>query len=174
MDERDVDAEFEAIIAGWEQDSAADDESRTDEATDPAGRPTPEGPAEDGVRAPGAGPLPGLGSVLGDGWRVNPPLPGFGTDAPPAPVVPDPDEPEEHFVPEPVVLPPQEDLHFWGTVIGLVAGPLLLLWVVFVGKGTQSSWWLFFAVALTIGGFALLVLRQPAHRDPDDDDGARL
>ncbi len=113
--------------------------------------------------------------MLGEGWRVNPPLPGFGTDAPPPPVVPDPEDPEEHFVPEPVVLPPQEDLHFWGIVVGLVAGPLLLLWVVFVGKGTESSWWLLLAVGLTIGGFALLVLRQPTHRDPsDDDNGARL
>ena len=34
---------------------------------------------------------------------------------------------DEHFEPPEVVLPPQEDLHFWGAVIGLVAGPLMLL-----------------------------------------------
>jgi hypothetical protein len=80
-----------------------------------------------------------------------------------------------HFVPGPLApLPPTEDLHFWGIVVGLVAGPLLLLWLVIV-RPDVSGWWTVAAVALTVGGFALLVLRQPKTRDADDpDNGARL
>ena len=39
---------------------------------------------------------------------------------------------EDHFEPPSRVAPaaPQEDLHFWGIIVGLVGGPLLLLWLV--------------------------------------------
>jgi hypothetical protein len=165
MDERDVDAEFEAIIAGWDAGppAVADDGPSTEEAPPPA----PERPA-----AP-------TGGIV---WRVHPSL--LGPDEEPGQAASaaarsaegaEDAEPEEHFVPEPVTLPPQEDLHFWGIIVGLVGGPLLLLWLIFVGGGAYASWWLFLAVALTVGGFGLLILRQPAHRDPDDpDNGARL
>ena len=81
---------------------------------------------------------------------------------------------EEHFEPPEVVLPPQEDLHFWGAVIGLVAGPLMLLYVVFA-RPFHSTRWFVAAVVVSLVGFALLVLRQPRHRDPTSgDDGARV
>jgi hypothetical protein len=82
---------------------------------------------------------------------------------------------EDHFEPGPTApLPPQEDLHFWGIVVGLVAGPLLLLWLVIV-RPDVSGWWTLGALALTVGGFVLLVLRQPSSRDEDDpDNGARV
>jgi hypothetical protein len=85
------------------------------------------------------------------------------------------DAEDAHFEPGPLApLPPTEDLHFWGIVVGLVAGPLLLLWLVIV-RPDVSGWWTVAAVALTVGGFALLVLRQPATRDADDpDNGARI
>jgi len=81
---------------------------------------------------------------------------------------------DEHFEPPEVVLPPQEDLHFWGAVIGLVAGPLMLLWVVFA-RPSHSTRWFVVSVLVSLLGFALLVLRQPTHRDPTSgDNGARV
>ncbi len=81
---------------------------------------------------------------------------------------------DEHFEPPEVVLPPQEDLHFWGAVIGLVAGPLLLLWVVFA-RPAHSTRWFIVSVVVSLLGFGLLVLRQPKHRDPTSgDNGARV
>lgn len=82
---------------------------------------------------------------------------------------------DEHFVPAPVApLPPQEDLQFWGILVGLVAGPLLLLWLVLF-RPDVSDWWTLGALALTVGGFVLLVMRQPHSRDEDDpDNGARV
>lgn len=78
---------------------------------------------------------------------------------------------EAPFVPPPVRLPPQEDLHFWGIVVLLVAGPVLVLWTVLTG-GT-GSWLGLTGLAATVGGFALLVLRQPRERDRYDD-GTRI
>jgi hypothetical protein len=81
---------------------------------------------------------------------------------------------DEHFEPPEVVLPPQEDLHFWGAVIGLVAGPLMLLWVVFA-RPTHSTRWFAVSVVVSLVGFGLLILRQPKHRDPTSgDNGARV
>jgi hypothetical protein len=81
---------------------------------------------------------------------------------------------DEHFEPPEVVLPPQEDLHFWGAVIGLVAGPLMLLWVVFA-RPSHSVRWFLISVLVSLVGFGLLVLRQPKHRDPTSgDNGARV
>ncbi|MBD3784136.1 MAG: hypothetical protein IE926_14510, partial [Micrococcales bacterium] len=79
---------------------------------------------------------------------------------------------EEHFEPPAVHLPPQEDLHFWGAVAGLVAGPLCLLYVA-IARPFHSTRWFVAGLALSLLGFGLLVLRQPRHRD-EDDDGARL
>ena len=59
-------------------------------------------------------------------------------------------------------------------VIGLVAGPLMLLWVVFA-RPAHSTRWFIVSVVLSLVGFGLLVLRQPSHRDPTSgDDGARV
>jgi hypothetical protein len=82
---------------------------------------------------------------------------------------------DEHFEPGPTApLPPQEDLQFWGIIVGLVAGPLLLLWLV-IFRPDVSDWWTLGALGLTVGGFVLLVMRQPHSRDEDDpDNGARV
>ncbi|MCI1262384.1 MAG: hypothetical protein LKG20_08950 [Tetrasphaera jenkinsii] len=80
-------------------------------------------------------------------------------------------EDEEHFIPAPPApLPPQEDFHFWGALVGLVGGPLLLLWLVLFTPDV-ARWWTWLALGLCVGGFVLLVLRGPKnHRD--DENGA--
>ena len=71
-------------------------------------------------------------------------------------------------------LPRQEDIHFWGIVVGLVVGPLVLLWLVLF-RPNVSDWWTIGALLMTVGGFVLLVLRQPRDRDENDpDNGARV
>lgn len=85
-----------------------------------------------------------------------------------------PDDPDDDFVPAPVNLPPSEDLHYWGSVIGLVLGPILVLYVA-IAKPFYSTWWLLAGLGLCVGGFVLLVLRSPRTGDHEDDDsGARV
>lgn len=154
-------------------------------------RPSDAHPSDAGLGAPGAGPT-GPGPSRDDeatGHVNESPLMGFpvwrGATAP-SPGAPDapgapgaeglpPADDEEHFEPGPTApLPPQDDLHFWGIVVGLVGGPLLLLWLVIFPPGL-GSWWGLLAMGLTAAGFILLVLRQPASRDDDDpDNGARV
>lgn len=158
---RDVDAAFAEIVSRWDEVESL-----------------PEAPTASGSSAAGTSLEPGVPpSTVPDS---QPPE----STAPEAPLAETEDEAEdeigdeigdEHFVPGPTApLPPQEDVHFWGIIVGLVGGPVLLLWLVLL-RPNVSSWWALLAVALSVGGFALLVLRQPRHREPDDpDDGARL
>jgi hypothetical protein len=184
LEGRDVDAEFAAIVAGWDlTPDLSDVERDADEPNADAPATAAEHSAEPGsaeseppvAADPAATDLPSMPGFpnIVSAVPVPEPTPG------PSPVereVPPPGAVEssldEHFVPDPVELPPQEDLHFWGIVVGLVAGPLLLLWALLFGEG-HSRWWTWVGAALTLGGFALLVLRQPRERD-DDDDGARI
>ena len=158
--ERDLDKEFEDLVAQWDSPAAP---------TAPVEPPTPtatEPPAEPPAARPGVNVWRGPTT-----WR--PPEDAFasGIDAA-ASSADDEDEDDDDFRPGPVTLPPQEDLHFWGIVVGLVGGGLLLLYVALTGAST-SSWWFLSAVALFVGGFALLILRQPTDRDTGDD-GTRL
>jgi hypothetical protein len=82
------------------------------------------------------------------------------------------EEYEEHFEPLPVTPLPVGDLQFWAIIAGMAGGPLLLVYLVFFNPNAGSSW-ILTAIALSVGGFALLVTRLPGHHD-DDDDGARL
>jgi hypothetical protein len=200
MGERDVDAEFADIIAHWDEDGGLPDAPAAT-STDTADDTPPD--AAPGDTAPGdsAGPDPAADvtraapAPANEPVRrippnpVNPPPVGpfvvwRGADQPPpsvdAPdVADDPHElsdgDDEHFEPGPTApLPPQEDLQFWGIIVGLVAGPLLLLWLV-IFRPAVSDWWTLGALGLTVGGFVLLVLRQPHSRDEDDpDNGARI
>jgi hypothetical protein len=203
MSDKDVDAQFADIVAHWDE-VAVPPQERLDPyaAGSPAQEPSPDtppvsdppasgsplddladGPPDAADRADrvdrvdpvdrprelgrGVNPPPDLGFVV---WRgATEPVAG-----PPQPQADD-DGDDDHFHPLPTApLPPQEDLHFWGIIVGLVAGPLLLLWLV-IFRPAVSGWWTVGALGLTIGGFVLLVLRQPAHRDGDDpDDGARI
>ena len=65
-------------------------------------------------------------------------------------------------------------LHVAAGAVGLVAGPLMLLWVVFA-RPAHSTRWFVVSLVVSLVGFGLLVLRQPRHRDPTSgDNGARV
>ena len=81
------------------------------------------------------------------------------------------DDYEEHFEPPPVAPLPVGDLQFWAIIAGMVGGPLLLLYLVLFDR-EGSGLWILAAIAMSVGGFALLVLRLPGNQG--DDDGARL
>ena len=163
--------------AGAEQDVAEQGPGTTSEqaGTDPdteADPGTGTDPAAADHRPPWVNPSPLDLVVPASTWRV-PTGPGLSDGGPTGPT-PAADRDEEHFEPPPVTLPPQEDLHFWGAVIGLVGGPLLLLYVA-MARPFHSERWFAAGVVLSLAGFALMVLRQPRHRDPTDgDDGARV
>ena len=191
MDERDVDARFASIVARWDgpvpdADSAPPDEAPARAAAGPVpGNPAagldapvddidePEDaePAQPPVTPPWVNPSPLDVVVPASAWRAAEPTdPATQAAAEEAEAALD----EEHFEPPEVVLPPQEDLHFWGAVIGLVAGPLMLLWVVFA-RPAHSTRWFVVSLVVSLVGFGLLVLRQPTHRDPTSgDNGARV
>jgi hypothetical protein len=193
MSDRDVDAEFADIIARWDEVQSLPD------GPDAAEAGTARDPNRDGgtleasadPTAPGEAPQ-------SRGTGINPPLRPPTNPPPTRPFVvwrgaeipeaedpaeaPDPvelrdlsDLDDEHFEPGPTApLPPQEDLQFWGIIVGLVAGPLVLLWLVLF-RPDVSDWWTIGALGLTVMGFVLLVMRQPHARDEDDpDNGARL
>lgn len=163
--ERDVDKEFESLIANW--DATAFSDPRGHEVKDPV-RPEEDPPDSSDSPEP-AGPAPGPDVNVWRGpttWR---PVERAFDEGPTGML--DDDE-EDEFTPRPVHLPPQEDLHFWGIVAGLGGGGLLLLYVALSGARV-SSWWFLAAIALFVGGFALLILRQPPERDTTDD-GTRV
>jgi hypothetical protein len=82
------------------------------------------------------------------------------------------DDEDEHFEPRPVTPLPVGDLQFWAILAGMIGGPLLLVYLVFFNRN-MSSYWTLTAIAMSVGGFALLVSRLPGN-EGDDDDGARL
>ena len=192
MDERDVDARFASIVARWDgplpdadqvattgTDEHAEGDATSggdDAATDPTATPESDAgePATPPVtpRSPWVNPSPLDVVVPASAWRA-----AEEPDAETAAAAEAAEEAlaeDEHFEPPEVVLPPQEDLHFWGAVIGLVAGPLMLLWVVFA-RPSHSVRWFLVSVLVSLVGFGLLVLRQPKHRDPTSgDNGARV
>ena len=204
MSDRDVDAEFADIIARWDEVESLPDtpaEAAAGAATSTAVErgagvdPDPSTTADPADRPGAADPPPARAPGVNPPLRSNtnpPPTRPFvvwrGAEIPevePGTEIPDPvelrdlsdlsDLDDDHFEPGPTApLPPQEDLHFWGIVVGLVAGPLLLLWLVLFHTGA-SKWWTLAALGLTIMGFVLLVMRQPQTRDEDDpDNGARV
>ena len=199
MDERDVEARFASIVAQWdapvadadglshdepgaadpaEAEAAAqatDGDAPVDDTTEPDAAPPVVPPVT--PRSPWVNPSPLDVVVPASAWRAAEPVDPETEEA----VAAATEEAEkaladddEHFEPPEVELPPQEDLHFWGAVIGLVAGPLMLLWVVFA-RPSHSTRWFVVSVVVSLIGFALLVLRQPNHRDPTSgDNGARV
>lgn len=169
MDERDVDERFASIVAAWEGPRPVAGPVPSDEA---AADDEPQAPddAAPGARPPWVNPSPLDIVVPASSWRVaEPPEAEGAAEVVEATAA---DEDDEHFEPPTVQLPPQEDLHFWGAVLGLVAGPLCLLYVA-MARPFHSTRWFIAALVLSLGGFALLVLRQPRHRD-ETDDGARV
>jgi hypothetical protein len=178
MAEKDVDEQFAAIMAHWDDVAFG---------LDPSGDPHPDGPddrGDDPTRAPEAVD------------EVTPAAPGADEprldDAKADDVVEDredqdhhedhedleaewddDDREDEHYTPPPPApLPPSEDKHFWLMVIALVSGPLLFLYLLLFNRD-GNGWWMLFALLVSIAGFVLLVLRQPLERD-EGDDGIRL
>jgi len=175
MSDKDVDAQFADIIAHWD-DVAPDADPGYAGESRPGVNP-PLRPATNPTNPPPTRPfVVWRGAEQGPPHRDSEATPDDASraDAPGPDELADLDD-EEHFVPGPTApLPPQEDLSFWGIVVGLVAGPLLLLWLVLF-RPDVSGWWTLAALGLTVGGFVLLVLRQPHSRDEDDpDNGARV
>jgi hypothetical protein len=193
MNDHELDAEFERIVAGWD-----------DEAPDPERRATPDAAGSDGTdRSPdqpaagtsddlrGSPPSPTAapgddrpaGDVTASGitrpsapgarhvWRG--PTGPSGADPDHSPTPAD-DEDEGHFVPPTVTDLPstEDDPMYWAIVVGLAGGPLLLLYLLIFDR-EGSGWWVATAVAMTVVGFVLLVLRGGSDRDPFDD-GTRL
>jgi hypothetical protein len=78
---------------------------------------------------------------------------------------------EEHFEPQPVAPLPVGDLQFWAIIAGMGGGPLLLLYLVLFNR-EAGGLWILTAIAMSVGGFLLLVSRMPGNQD--GDDGARL
>jgi hypothetical protein len=186
MAEKDVDAQFADIVAHWDDVVVGDETGYaagpgpdagappTRPAVNPPLRPAPNpvNPPFQPRQEPSEPPLERPFVV----WRGA--LPSAGDDADdasPSELAFLDDGDDEHFEPGPTApLPPQEDLQFWGIIVGLVAGPLLLLWLV-IFRPDVSEWWTVGALGLTVAGFVLLVLRQPHARDEDDpDNGARV
>lgn len=164
MNDHELDAEFERIVAGW--DETAEEPSRVFD--EPAG-------ARDGQHD--EPPPPGTHLPKPDG-SLNPPV----VPTPPqvwrGGAVPDDaleaeDDEDDHFVPPAVQLPSAEDDPvYWATVCSLAGGPLLLLYLLIFDRD-GSGWWVVTGVALTVVGFVMLVLRGGTKRDPFDD-GTRV
>jgi hypothetical protein len=184
MSDRDVDAQFADIVAHWDEVESLPDAPELPDSPElpdaPAVPDSPKVTEREGVnpplvRRPSPTNPPPVGPFVV--WRgAQPePVPSEEPQEVTAPAELSDLEDDEHFQPGPTApLPPQEDIQFWGIIVGLVAGPLLLLWLVLF-RPSVSSWWTVGALALTIGGFILLVLRQPHERDEDDpDNGARV
>jgi hypothetical protein len=144
-------------------DNEATDNEATDiedgsEADDDAATDKPPGGNRSAVDEPPGPPTPGLPLALPTPqiWRANE----VGEDL------------EEHFEPLPVAPLPVGDLQFWAIIVGMCGGPLLLLYLVLFNR-EAGGYWILTAIAMSVGGFALLVSRMPGHAG-DDDDGARL
>ncbi|GAB2760911.1 hypothetical protein GCM10027039_21550 [Terrabacter koreensis] len=199
MADRDLDAEFERIIAGW--DDEAPDPQRREAAPSPTDATAAEAPADEpsDTASDGADPT-GSAVALDPSPAEAPPSASPDTTTPAGgrlelPIAPttshawrgstprrdDADDlldasdgDDDHFVPPSEIdLPSAEtDPMFWAIVGGLVGGPLLLLYVLFFDRD-GSGWWVATALAMVVVGFVLLVLRGGNERDPFDD-GTRV
>ncbi len=157
-DAHDVDRAFADIISHWGETAQRSAGPGAAGTAGPAG--TARGDHQGSTSTPPRRPRT-VEEVFGaggsSGWRVHIP----------------PEEPEEDYVPPPPAPLPRHDPAFWGALAGLAGGPLWLIWLSVVATGARPIWsWL--AIAITLTGFALVVLRLPARRDPghDQDDGA--
>lgn len=208
MNDRELDAEFERIISGWD-DEAYDPHARPAGSDEDGGAGESAAPAGDTAGpAPDAGPQPtatgeAAGRQTSDPAALPEPVPDARPDAPAdhsagglslsiAPMTPhvwrgspvqggdadttvDDTEPDDgHFEPPTLTDLPnaEDDPMFWAIVVGLGGGPLLLLYLLIFDR-EGSGWWVATALAMTVVGFVLLVLRGGNERDPFDD-GTRV
>jgi hypothetical protein len=169
--------EPEGLGTPWLDDATADNATAHNATADDA---TGDDATADGATADGAADASATDLPPGGGWlpvNLPPalPLPGH-PDVIPTPQVwrahEVDDEYEEHFEPPPVAPLPVGDLQFWAIIAGMTGGPLMLLYLVLFNRDAGSDW-ILASIALSVVGFALLILRLPRERE-DDDDGARL
>lgn len=103
-----------------------------------------------------------------------PDAPAIGAIPPPAPIDSDEMTADEDFVPP---TPPPLETDNPATVImlaALVLGPLWACYLLFFDRTAPTLWWSC-AVAITLTGFVMAVVKQPKSRDEDsEDDGARV
>lgn len=76
---------------------------------------------------------------------------------------------DEHFVPPDPEPLPAGDLQFWAILLGLTLGPVLA--VLGFGFGALSPVFGWIGLISVLGGFGLLLLRLPTHRDDTDTTG---
>ena len=164
--------EPEGLGAPWLDNATAHNATADDATGDDA---TADGATADGAADASATDLPPGGGWLPVNLPPALPLPGH-PDVIPIPQVwrahEVDDEYEEHFEPPPVAPLPVGDLQFWAIIAGMTGGPLMLLYLVLFNRDAGSDW-ILASIALSVVGFALLILRLPRERE-DDDDGARL
>ena len=181
MRDEDVESRFAAIVAGFETEAAPAEPAEpaplepgpANTTPPPTPTPTPFKPGPANTTPPSAPLRPGAAATTPPSlvpFFANVPV-WRGAEGPPLDELLEAEE-DARFVPAPPQpLPPQEDLHFWGILVGLVGGPILLLWLVLF-RPDVANWWTWLALALTAGGFVLLVLRQPPGGDDDNGNGA--
>jgi hypothetical protein len=201
MNDHELDAEFERIVAGW--DDTAIEPRRADGEAPQGDSDIPSFDDGAGDRESGAGPDNRSGHDVAPaglpdpatGSPAAPSLPKPGGDALNLPIAPTArhvwrggtgsedhldavSEPaglgdDDHFVPPEVELPTaEEDPMYWATFACLAGGPLLLLYVLIFDRD-GSGWWIVTALTMTVVGFVMLVLRGGTERDPFDD-GTRV
>ncbi|HEY5179110.1 MAG TPA: hypothetical protein VIJ07_04940 [Dermatophilaceae bacterium] len=168
----DHDAMFADIVAHW-NDAAAEPAPRPSADEAPGDEESGAHPAESGAHTaeeppvdhhhfhadpPAALPTPAQPQAIPapQAWRAHEVDPEY----------------EEHFEPPPTAPLPVGDLQFWAIIAGMCGGPLLLLYLVLFNREAGSGWMLT-AIAMSVGGFALLISRLPRDHE-DGDDGARL
>lgn len=180
-DPDDVDARFAEIVARFDQ--GVDDAAGTNPppppqgpSVTPASPPSPEPSAPETPEPeppPEQRPQPeDTGQGGPSGWRPREATDGTGTVNPPPAAwrTWEGRDEEEHFVPPAPEPLPVGDLHFWGILVGLVGGPLLLVLSGVFGV-LDTTPWAWIGILVSVAGFVLLVLRQPRDRDLDDPSG---
>lgn len=153
-DDDDLDRRFADLVSGWDLPAPERDLPERDL---PERDPSPRWPETDAGEFMPAG--------ESDTWRSW------------SPASPDPDEEWEaeggFTPPPPQPLPGRDDAGFWAALIGLILGPALLLWNGLIRTSAPAwMWWL--GLALTVGGFAILIARRPMRREHDPDQGAQV
>lgn len=203
MSDRDLDAEFARIIAGWDDeapdplprtpreggtDAALGDDAAGAAATDPAAEGDATGGSEPGPAAPEPAPESSLPKTPGGPGGAPAPAPGL-LELPIAPTTSHAwrggtarddtagdavDDDDEHFVPPSEIdLPSAESDPMFWAIVGGLVGGPLLLLYLLFFDRDGSGWWIVTALAMVVVGFVLLVLRGGTERDPFDD-GTRL
>lgn len=183
MNDRDLDAEFERIVAGW--DSEAPDPQQSSQQSTPtsteASTPTSTEAAPDEADPGSVSGPSGVFKNAGLNLPIAPTTAHVWRGAEPTDDDVDEllestgvDDEDDHFTPPTEMDLPtaEEDPMFWAIVGGLGGGTLLLLYVLFFDRG-GSGWWIVTAITMIVVGFVLLVLRGGTERDPFDD-GTRV